>query len=355
LNRISELLEKDFQGCDRNDIERLMRRVNVEGYLDMKGNKRQYSENSKQSFRVTLKKFFRWLRKTDENPPEVKWLKIENSKYNEISSDEIITQEEVKKLIKAAMNPRDRAFVAVIYDSGCRIGELISLKIKDVMFDEIGGLLMISGTDGSKRIRIIDSCQLLLSWLESHPDKNNPTAPIWIGIGYRNGGERMSYSSARTLLKRLFRRADIKKRCNPHLFRHSRASFLANHLTEEQMKIQFGWAKASRRPGTYSHLSRRDVDTALVRISKDAKEVKKETSQMMPKVCERCKTPNSFDAKFCTRCWLPLDTETAIENQFKKKKRDELLTEVMRDEEVQKVVTKKIVELGLKDRLEEIL
>lgn len=36
-------------------------------------------------------------------------------------------------------------------------------------------------------------------------------------------------------LRRIAKRAGIKKKVNPHSFRHARATFLANLLTEAQM------------------------------------------------------------------------------------------------------------------------
>lgn len=53
---------------------------------------------------------------------------------------------------------------------------------------------------------------------------------------------------------------------NPHNFRHSRATYLANFLTEAQMKEYFGWQQDSKMAGVHVHLSGRDVDNALLRV-----------------------------------------------------------------------------------------
>jgi len=41
----------------------------------------------------------------------------------------LLTPEEVKKIVRAAENPRDKAFILTHYELGCRIGETLSLRI----------------------------------------------------------------------------------------------------------------------------------------------------------------------------------------------------------------------------------
>jgi integrase len=47
---------------------------------------------------------------------------------------ELPTEEEIQKLVEACDNPRDRTFIMTLYESGGRIGEIGSLRIKDVEF-----------------------------------------------------------------------------------------------------------------------------------------------------------------------------------------------------------------------------
>jgi site-specific recombinase XerD len=68
------------------------------------------------------------------------------------------------------------------------------------------------------------------------------------------------------MLGKLVKSCGLDKQVYPHLFRHSRATHLADKLTEAQMKILFGWAGNSDVPSVYVHLSGRDVEEALLRI-----------------------------------------------------------------------------------------
>jgi hypothetical protein len=55
-----------------------------------------------------------------------------------------------------------------------------------------------------------------------------------------------------------------RKRRDSLLEKDSRATYLANYLTEAQMCAWFGWVPGSRVPGRYVHLSGRDIDQAYV-------------------------------------------------------------------------------------------
>ncbi|MGA2789578.1 MAG: site-specific integrase [Candidatus Bathyarchaeia archaeon] len=54
----------------------------------------------------------------------------------------------------AAENPRDKALISVLYESGCRIGEILSLKIRN-KFDNNCSVLIVNGKTGQHRVRLI--------------------------------------------------------------------------------------------------------------------------------------------------------------------------------------------------------
>jgi integrase/recombinase XerD len=79
-------------------------------------------------------------------------------------------------MIENATNLRDKAFISTLYESGCRIGELLPIKLRSVVFDEYGAVLIVDGKTGMRRIRLISSVPLLANWISNHPFKNNPDA-----------------------------------------------------------------------------------------------------------------------------------------------------------------------------------
>ncbi len=174
--------------------------------------------------------------------------------------------------------------MACLYETGCRIGELLFLRLKHAVIDQYGAQLRVSGKTGARRLRIILSVPYLTAWLNRHPQKEEPSARLWCN----SKGRVMSYGGMRSMLDRLGRRAGVKKALNPHMFRHSRATHLANHLTEAQMKEYFGWVQGSDMASIYVHLSGRDVDHAILKlygITND--ENQNDGTKMKPKSCPR--------------------------------------------------------------------
>jgi integrase len=332
LRMIAKWPNKPFEDATKEDILKIVQKVELADYSDW----------TKRDYKSMLRIFYRWLRQTEDYPEEVSWVRLGRQR-KKILPEELLTEEEVKRMAEAATNQRDRAFVLVLYESGCRIGEIMSLRIRSVQFDEHGAVLMVSGKTGDRRVRIIASVPALASWLDIHPRKNDPNAPLWICLGTKYGKSILTYSAMKETLKELAKKAGIKKRVYPCLFRHSRATRLANSLTEAQLKQLFGWTQDSRMASTYIHLSGRDVDEALLRLHGVVKKNNEtQENQFTIKPCPRCKNKNSPEAKFCNSCGLCLDEKTTMQIDELRLKADRLLSEHVRNPEVLNALLKGI-------------
>jgi len=305
LLQIEKMLGKRFEKANRQDIVELVERVE---------RNKKWAEWTKHDFKVTLKKFYRWLRgiqKRGVYPEEVDWITTTVKNSNSRLPEEILTEEEVKRLVQVANNTRDKALVLVSYESGARIGELLNMRIKDVTFDDLGAVTMVTGKTGDRRIRLVASAPALAEWINSHPERENQEAFVW-PIGYR---------AVDKLFKGLAKKAKVRKRITPHLFRHSRATHLATKLTEQQLKQLMGWTMGSKMAQVYVHLSGRDLDNALLELhGLKAQERKEEKFRV--KVCPRCEEKNSPDAMYCKRCAFPIDAEAM---DWENKTMDELV------------------------------
>jgi site-specific recombinase XerD len=323
LHNIAKILKKPFAKTTKNDIAELIREL--EG--------RNYAGWTKHDYKVVLKVFFRWLKKSEEYPDEVKWVKTTVRNHNTLP-EEVLTEDDVRKLVESATNLRDKAFILVLYESGCRIGEILTLRIRNVRFDDYGAILIVSGKTGDRRVRIIASAPKLAQWLENHPLKNKPEAPLWVVIGTRNRGAMLSYAAAKATLKKTAKRAGLKKRIYPHLFRHSRATFLANFLTEAQLKQHFGWVQSSDMASVYVHLSGRDVDNTLLKLQGIKTDKQEKEVALKTVLCQRCNEKNSPSSKFCMRCGSPLDLKTAIQLDETRAKADKLMSALIKDPDI---------------------
>jgi site-specific recombinase XerD/ribosomal protein L40E len=323
LRRIASILAKPFSQVTKEDIASFVERIESASYSDW----------TKRDYKIVLKKFFKWLRKTEDYPEEVKWIKVK-IKNNSLLPEELLCKEDINKLVEASHHPRDKALIQVLYESGCRIGEMLSLKIRNVQFDVYGAVLLVNGKTGQRRVRIVASSPALATWINNHPLRENPDSPLWIGLATRNRNKVLTYAGVKELLKRIARRAGIRKRIYPHLFRHSRATKLANALTESQLKQYLGWVQHSNMASTYVHLSGRDVDKALLRLSGVPVDEKEGEEQFEVKICPRCQVKNGPTAKFCDACGLALEVKAAMEIDETRAKVDRLMNELIRNPKV---------------------
>lgn len=341
LRWLSKALKKSFEKATKEDIIRIV------GELE----KTSLSEWSKVDRKVTIKRFYKWLKGNDEEyPKEVRWIKARMKNDRCRLPEELLTEEDVKKMADATLKPRDKALVQCLYESGCRISELLTLQIKNVTFDDYGTILRVTGKTGDRRVRLVASAPTLASWLDFHPYRNDPEAYLWTRNLHRGAKDKLPfrYNNLRSLLIDLANKTGITKKVNPHTFRHSRATALANKLTEAQMKEYFGWVQGSDMASVYVHLSGRDVDKAILDVYGIGKAQTKEESQFKPVTCTRCSSTNAPASKFCTKCAYPLSAEVAIQMENQDKRPDNLITQLMKDPEFKELILKKMVENGVK-------
>lgn len=332
LRVMAQLLNKNFEDANKQNIQVLV------GKLERSD---RFSKSTVRDLKLTLRKFFKWLRDTDEFPEEVKWFKT-HIRYDGIKNPEdMLTEEEIQRMINICRNPRDRAFISTLYESGCRIGEILLMRINQVKFDQYGAQLLVNGKTGFRRVRIIASAPYLTDWINRHPFKDNQKAFFWVNRNLN----RMSYSSIKAMLQRIANRANITKKVNPHNFRHSRASYLANYLTEAQMKEYFGWVQGSDMASIYVHLSGRDVDNALLKVYGIENNNEKQESILKPKNCLRCGEINQATNKFCNKCGMPLDQAVVSEilhRDMERKEADRMLDKLLEDQEFRDMFLRKI-------------
>ena len=256
--------------------------------------------------------------------------------------EELLTEEEIGRVIRAAQTVRDKAIIAALAESGCRISEIGTLKIKHISFEEYGTRITVQGKTGMRKILLINSTPYLQEWINQHPLNNNPEAYLW-----HNQQENpcLSYARISAILKLAAKRANVKKRVYPHLLRHSQATHMANIMSEAAMKQYFGWTQSSKMAGIYVHMSGKDTDEAVLRAN--GIEISKEKIKylMQPIKCLKCKTINEATNRFCKLCGMPLNQEEAdkvLRADVERSQADEIMNTLVKDPEILALIKKKL-------------
>jgi integrase/recombinase XerD len=140
--------------------------------------------------------------------------------------------EEVERLLAApdAKTPRglrDRAMIEVLYATGLRVSELVSLAHENL--DVERGFVVVRGK-GNKE-RVVPIGQVALEAIREYLDRARPSFAgqvVTRALFLRSGGEPMTRQGFWKLLKGHARNAGITKPISPHKLRHS----FATHLVE---------------------------------------------------------------------------------------------------------------------------
>jgi len=147
---------------------------------------------------------------------------------------------EVEAVLEAAGEPsspgddgrlalRDRALIELLYASGLRVGELVSLDWRDL--DLTARVLRVMGKGGKERMVPfgVPAAAALRAWLAAWEDVRSAAAaaeeePVFLNAR----GGRLSDRSVRRVVDRCVQRAALASGVHPHTLRHS----FATHLLE---------------------------------------------------------------------------------------------------------------------------
>jgi integrase/recombinase XerC len=124
------------------------------------------------------------------------------------------------------MQARDTALFTLLYGCGLRIGEAVSLNVRDLPSNGAQAALRIIGKGGKERIvPLLPAVRAALTeWLARHPN-HCPDSPLFLG---KRGG-RLDPAVAQRLMRNFRRSYGLPEHATPHALRHS----FATHLLAE--------------------------------------------------------------------------------------------------------------------------
>lgn len=202
--------------CMRNDLDYVYNLNNIilDDFFTEYGKKR--SKNTVNTARRIMKVFLRWLYDYRElsiraNPDAIRLVKIRD-KIPKALDDTLIA-----RVIRESQEEQDALMIAVMRESGIRIGEIIELRTEDLIDTQ----LQIMGKGGIDRMVNITG-QLALRLKKFIKDnKRLPHEPLFQNTWAKKGGK-LSIGTARLRIQRCFKDiADLEM--TPHQLRHSMA------------------------------------------------------------------------------------------------------------------------------------
>ena len=266
LRKLSNWFHKPFDEVTQKDMEKFI--TDLENDKLKKQDKSKYSDRTKVDIKKTLKKFYKWLEGNNDHYPEiVSWIDT----YIKAPEIPALTREEVERMVEQTASIRDKAMIMLLFDSGARIEEFLNIRLKNLIKREDYYMVRIEHSKTKPRTISLPMCtKVIEEWFALHPDRNSPEAQL----------APINYDNLRMILNRIGKRV-LHKNINPHLFRHSSATYYCNKLTQFQLCYRYGWSMASKQPARY--IDREGVnehETARMIKSDEISSVKKENQEL---------------------------------------------------------------------------
>ena len=300
--------KKDAKQATDADIKEIIRTV-----LDSR-----FAAISKKKILQTLRVFFGFIYglqvDSHEYPEVVKSVKVtlrnmsKNVHSTKKGPDEIITLEEIKRMVEAADSQLEKTMVMLLASTGCRVGELLNLKITNLqMVDDPNGLshITFTGKTGTRTDPLFpDVIPFLKNYMNEERSQEKSTLPYLFIYKCKA----LDFDHVCFVLKKLSAKAGIQKKITSHNFRYYLSTyFAANGKQESQMSAFFGYSPSLA--AHYTKLANADS------IMGDANN-KPSRKSIEDKVCTRCGTQNPFDARLCSKCQTELKDYNEMQNRI---------------------------------------
>jgi len=308
--------------------------------------------------RQRLITFFRWLYNADKTPsarqtPEfMKQIPILKRKEQSIyKPTDLWTNEDDILFLKYCPSKRDKCYHAVSRDASGRPHELLSMKIRSIVFKTTAdnkqyAEVLINGKTGSRSIPLFDSIPYMKDWINSHPQPGNSNALLFPSLSHRTFGRKLTssslgytYSKYKThFFPQLLDdpnvpakdkdgiRELLKKPWNPYIRRHSALTQKSKFLKEHVLRQHAGWSGRSQMHLKYLHYYGNESNESILEAYGIVANQQKSSDILRPKQCPNCNEPNKPDSKFCARCRMILRYDVYEDTVNNKLERDDAIS-----------------------------
>lgn len=182
-----------------------------------------------------------------------------------------LTKEEMQKVYSATTNIRDEFLIKLLFETGLRIGEALSLYIEDIIFDHNKGhrIKLIdrgelsNGASQKTGEREIHVSQELIDLFDDYAydildELEIDTNFVFVKLRGKNKGQPLDYSCVSDLFKRLKKKTGID--VYAHLLRHTHATIYYQTTKDiKQVQERLGHSQIQTTMNMYLHPSDEDI------------------------------------------------------------------------------------------------
>lgn len=177
---------------------------------------------------------------------------------------DVLTREEIDLMERTAKTERDKLIVRILADTGIRAGELLGLRVGDLIERDRNFYLRVTGKGSKERMVPVPRLGVRIRRF-----MRSETGRLFLSLNRKPSGQRepLTLSGLQKQIRALAREAGIPKRVHPHLLRHSYATWaLSRGMNPIQLADILGHVGLTMIQRNYAHLSSRDAYDAQARL-----------------------------------------------------------------------------------------
>jgi len=229
----------------------------------------------------------------------------------------LLTDDEVDAMLDAATHPRDKAIMAMLRNTGLRVGALCNLRLRDVDFTESAGEFTVHSLPGNKEAEgtrpFTWARAHLVNWLDVHPFRGDESAPLFAKRRDRGdeSGRALSTSAVRQMLYAAADRAEMdipRERVQPHNWRDTTfAGWKLDGLSDQQIKHRGFHVADSDMLARYGPIDDQEMNDTIL----DHYDIGDGKTARTPDLdqCPQCQTALRDGTSFCPTCGLAFDED----------------------------------------------
>jgi integrase len=268
--RLERLFLPWCRGQSISAVEQINQRVLdrfAAGLLEHGGERKaQLSPHTVSSYLRTINGFLSWARQEGETVSARAHIPKTPQKIVET-----LSREEIAAMEKAA-NERDGLIVRLLADTGIRAGELVGLRLGDLVEHKRLDYLRVMGKAEKERLVPLPpgTAKRLRRYIRSRPpDAADDHVFVALRRGRSGEYEALQISGLEQMISELARTVGIRRRVWPHMFRHTYITYLLQRgVDATKIRRVVGHANTQLIDRVYGHLLEHDLaDSVLAALA----------------------------------------------------------------------------------------
>lgn len=259
-------------------------RVDLNRRISSKSNQ-SFKRSTQKTFLVAIRSFLKYLVVEEEleiMPPEQIILGKSEDRLPKVLNEEQLTRLFSVQNLNKRSGIRDRAILEVLFSTGLRVSELVSLNVDDINLNSNEFTVLGKG----RKLRTVYLSKSSIEWLKRYlATRTDNFKPLFIRYSGKHmdssdfEGEslRLSVRTIQRLVKKYITRAGISVDATPHTLRHTFATGLLREGADlRSVQELLGHANVSTTQ-IYTHVTNKQLKDAHKMYHKDVKVSAKDT------------------------------------------------------------------------------